>query len=177
MASPISRSAARLMCRAPLLRLSSQADRRSALLPTQIARFKSEFLEPNKPTTNGIRLAQAVCDTEMNLASILLVQKSLDEKLAQHKLLSNFSLFEDKELSQRSEHSKQLTVQDIQMKKDELLSDILRVEILEGTLRSLQKTRFQSQDNNICAQSLKGSEDGFTLCYSPLDINGLQFIP
>ena len=45
-----------------------------------------------------------------------------------------------------------LNIQDIQMKKDELLSDIRRVEILEGTLRSLQKTRFQSQDNNICAQ-------------------------
>ncbi|KAF2918210.1 uncharacterized protein [Oryza sativa Japonica Group] len=161
MASAISRAAARL----PLLRLSSQA-----LLPTQIARFRSEFVQPNKPTADGIKLAQAVCDTEMNLASILLVQKSLDEKLAQHKLLSNVSLFEDKEVSQRSEeHSKQLTVQDIQMKKDELLSDIRRVEILEGTLRSLQKTRFQSQDNNICAQRLKGSEDGFTLCYSPLD--------
>uniref|UniRef100_A0A0D3GWL2 Uncharacterized protein n=1 Tax=Oryza barthii TaxID=65489 RepID=A0A0D3GWL2_9ORYZ len=41
MASAISRAAARL----PLLRLSSQA-----LLPTQIARFRSEFVQPNKPT-------------------------------------------------------------------------------------------------------------------------------
>uniref|UniRef100_A0A0E0LRL0 Uncharacterized protein n=2 Tax=Oryza punctata TaxID=4537 RepID=A0A0E0LRL0_ORYPU len=92
MASPISRSAARLMCRAPLLRLSSQADRRSALLPTQIARFKSEFLGP---TTDGVRVAQAVCDSEMNMKDILLVQKALNKKLMHEKCLADISMLED----------------------------------------------------------------------------------
>uniref|UniRef100_A0A0E0EI94 Uncharacterized protein n=1 Tax=Oryza meridionalis TaxID=40149 RepID=A0A0E0EI94_9ORYZ len=92
MALAISRSAACLMRRAPLLRLSSQADRRSALLPTQIARFKSEFLGP---TTDGVRVAQAVRDSEMNTEDILLVQKALNKKLTHEKCLSDVSMLED----------------------------------------------------------------------------------
>nr|BAC66736.1 hypothetical protein [Oryza sativa Japonica Group]BAC99783.1 hypothetical protein [Oryza sativa Japonica Group] len=82
--------ASRLMRR---LRLSSQAHPcRSALLPTHIARFRSDFLGP---TTDGIRVAKAIRDSEMNTEDIRLVQKSLNKKLTHEKCLSDISMLED----------------------------------------------------------------------------------